>query len=126
MITDAPETTGVRVLYVIDGLGADDAGIMVNDVIIAVGLYQGDENMEKIKISNAGNFPEFLIGETVEVIIERGEKQLMIPVEVLPDPEDDSRPMSQTGMLGVVNDQTGYSLQIAWYSIISLLGMSQR
>lgn len=123
MITYAPETTGVRVLYVIDGLGADDAGIMVNDVIIAVGLYQGDENMEKIKISNAGNFPEFLIGETVEVIIERGEKQLMIPVEVLPDPEDDSRPMSQTGMLGVVNDQTGYSLQIAWYSIISLLGL---
>ena len=81
-IENAPP--GIVVLDLIDGFGAKSAGIQVGDKIIAVA---------DVQITNNGDLPRLIIGETVDVTVIRGDEFLTIPVEIMPDPENDSHAM---------------------------------
>ena len=85
-VENAP--SGIAVLELIDGLGAKSAGIQVGDKIIAVA---------GIPITNNGDLPRLVIGEKIDVDIIRNGEYLSIPVEIMPDPVNDSR-----AMLGVI------------------------
>ena len=80
-IQNAP---GMTVTELIDELGAKSAGIQVGDKITAVA---------GIPITNNGDLPRLIIGETVDITVIRGDEFLTIPVEIMPDPENDSHPM---------------------------------
>ncbi|KAF6242265.1 peptidase [Nitrosopumilus sp. b1] len=89
---DAPE--GVMVLSLIDGLGAEKAGIQPNDIITAI---NDQRILTPIDFQNI----ELKSGETVSVSVLRDGNELQIPVEIMPSPEDPER-----GLIGIMRDNS--------------------
>ncbi|RDJ32723.1 MAG: PDZ domain-containing protein [Crenarchaeota archaeon] len=89
---DAPE--GVMVLSLIDGLGAEKAGIQPNDIITAI---NDQRILTPIDFQNI----ELKSGETVTVSVLRDGNELQIPVEIMPSPEDPER-----GLIGIMRDNS--------------------
>ena len=89
---DAPE--GVMVLSLIDGLGAEKAGIQPNDIITSI-------NDQRILTPLDFQNIELKSGETVSVDVLRDGKELEFPVEIMPSPEDPER-----GLIGIMRDNS--------------------
>lgn len=89
---DAPE--GVMVLSLIDGLGAEKAGIQPNDIITSI-------NDQRILTPLDFQNIELKSGETVSVSVLRDGNELQIPVEIMPSPEDPDR-----GLIGIMRDNS--------------------
>ena len=85
---------GVLVLSLIDGGGAQQAGIQENDVIIGI---------NDVNIASAMDLQKNPVqpGDTVNVIVVRDGSEIVIPVTIMASPDDPER-----GLIGIMrNDQ---------------------
>jgi membrane-associated protease RseP (regulator of RpoE activity) len=89
---ESPE--GVLVLSIIQGSGAEKAGLQPNDIITAINDVSVITPLDFQKI-------EMTPGETVTVTILREEKELQFPVIVTPSPDDPER-----GLIGIMRDNS--------------------
>ena len=85
---------GVLVLSIIEGSGAERAGMLPNDIIKGI---DGIEIVTPFDFQKA----ELIPGETVDVEIVRGEDGMVIPVEIMPAEEDPER-----GLIGIMRDNS--------------------
>ena len=85
-------TNGVTVLSVIEGSGAESAGILTNDIIIGIDDYTIRTPIDMQKI-------DLIPGDTNTISILRGEDTLQIPVEIISAPDDPDR-----GIVGIMRD----------------------
>lgn len=85
---------GVQVLSVIEGSGAEEAGLLPNDIINGI---DGVEVRTAFDLQRA----ELVPGETVDVSIMRGDQIMVIPVEVMESPEEPER-----GLIGIMRDSS--------------------
>jgi len=85
---------GVLVLSLIEGAGAENAGMQPNDIITAI---------NEINVITALDFQKVDLtpGETVSVTILRGEQELQFPVVITPAPDDPER-----GLIGIMRDNS--------------------
>ncbi len=85
---------GVLVLSLIEGAGAENAGMQPNDIITAI---------NEIKVITPLDFQKVDLtpGETVSVTILRGEQELQFPVVITPAPDDPER-----GLIGIMRDNS--------------------
>lgn len=88
------EPDGMNVIDLIEGLGAERAGILAGDIIT---------HIDGSRIATPVDFAELELqpGQTVEVAVLRGEEQLQFPVEIMPSPDDPER-----GLIGIMRDNT--------------------
>lgn len=89
---ESPE--GVLVLSIIQGSGAEKAGLQPNDIITAINDISVLTPLDFQKI-------ELTPGETVTVTVLREEKELQLPVIVTPSPDDPER-----GLIGIMRDNS--------------------
>ncbi|MBI3253481.1 MAG: site-2 protease family protein [Nitrosopumilales archaeon] len=89
---ESPE--GVLVLSIIQGSGAEKAGLQPNDIITAINDVSVITPLDFQKI-------EMTPGETVTVTVLREEKELQFPVIVTPAPDDPER-----GLIGIMRDNS--------------------
>ncbi|MGQ0377307.1 MAG: site-2 protease family protein [Nitrososphaerota archaeon] len=89
---ESPE--GVLVLSVIQGSGAEKAGLQSNDIITAINDISVITPLDFQKI-------ELNPGETVTVTILREEKELQFPIIVTPSPDDPEK-----GLIGIMRDNS--------------------
>ena len=89
---ESPE--GVLVLSIIQGSGAEKAGLEPNDIITAINDVSVITPLDFQKI-------EMTPGETVTVTVLREEKELQFPVIVTPAPDDPER-----GLIGIMRDNS--------------------
>lgn len=89
---ESPE--GVLVLSIIQGSGAEKAGLQPNDIITAINDVSVITPLDFQKI-------ELTPGETVTVTVLREEKELQFPVIVTPSPDDPER-----GLIGIMRDNS--------------------
>ena len=89
---EAPD--GVLVLSLIEGSGAEKAGILPNDIINGINGVPIITMLDFQKV-------ELTPGETVNVSILRGEQNLEIPVEIMASPDDPER-----GLVGIMRDNS--------------------
>ena len=89
---ESPE--GVLVLSIIQGSGAEKAGLEPNDIITAINDVSVITPLDFQKI-------EMTPGETVTVTVLREEKELQFPVIVTPSPDDPER-----GLIGIMRDNS--------------------
>jgi len=89
---ESPE--GVLVLSIIQGSGAEKAGLQPNDIITAINDVSVITPLDFQKI-------EMAPGETVTVTVLREEKELQFPVIVTPAPDDPER-----GLIGIMRDNS--------------------
>ena len=89
---ESPE--GVLVLSIIQGSGAEKAGLQPNDIITAINDVSVITPLDFQKI-------EMTPGETVTVTVLREEKELQFPVIVTPSPDDPER-----GLIGIMRDNS--------------------
>jgi len=87
---DSPD--GVLVLSIIEGSGAEQAGMQPNDIITAINGVPVVTPLDFRKV-------ELTPGETVTVTVLRGEQELQLPVVITPSPDDLER-----GLIGIMRD----------------------
>ena len=87
---DLPE--GVLVLSIIEGTGADRAGLMANDIITSI---------NDIPIFSPVDFPSMNPGDTASVTVLREGQPLEFDVEITPAPDDPER-----GLVGIMRDNS--------------------
>jgi len=85
---------GVMIIDVMQGLGAEKAGLLPNDIITKINDVQiiSALDFEKANLSP---------GDTVSVTVLRGEQELQFLVEIMPSPDDPER-----GLIGILRDTT--------------------
>ena len=88
------EPDGVLILSIIEGSGAEKAGLLPNDVITAI---NGIDVRTPLDFQKA----EIVPGQTVNVSILRSGEQLEFPVVVMPSEEDPER-----GLIGIMRDNS--------------------
>ena len=91
---DAPE--GVGIISIIEGSGAEKAGLQKNDVITGI---------DDIAIITPVDFQKADLkpGETVTVTVQRDGQLLQLPVEIMPSPDDPDK-----GLVGIMRDSAFY------------------
>ncbi|MFQ5497573.1 MAG: site-2 protease family protein [Nitrosopumilus sp.] len=87
---DLPE--GVLILSIIENSGAEQAGLLANDIITSI---------NGIPIFSAVDFPRLNPGETASVTVLRDSQEIEFGVEIIPSPEDPER-----GLIGIMRDNT--------------------
>jgi membrane-associated protease RseP (regulator of RpoE activity) len=85
---------GVLVLSLIEGSGAENAGMQPNDIITAINGINVITPLDFQKV-------DLTPGETVSVTILRGEHELQFPVVITPSPDDPDR-----GLIGIMRDNS--------------------
>jgi len=85
---------GVLILSIIEGSGAEAAGLQPNDVINGI---NGIPVITPLDFQKVGLTP----GETVTVSVLRGEQILEFPVVITPSPDDPER-----GLIGIMRDNS--------------------
>jgi membrane-associated protease RseP (regulator of RpoE activity) len=86
---------GVTVLSIIENSGAEQAGLLANDIITSV---------NDIPIGNSGTFPSLSPGDTATVSVLRDGQSLNFELEAMPAPDDPER-----GLIGIMRDTSiGY------------------
>ena len=91
---DAPD--GVGIISIIEGSGAEKAGLQKNDVITGI---DGIPIITPVDFQKADLKP----GETVTVTVQRDGQLLQLPVEIMPSPDDPDK-----GLVGIMRDSTFY------------------
>ena len=89
---ESPE--GVLVLSLIEGGGAEKAGMKENDIITNIGDVRIISPMDFQKV-------DLKPGQTVDVTILRDGQQIMFPVSIMASPDDPER-----GLVGIMRDNT--------------------
>ena len=91
---DAPD--GVGIISIIEGSGAEKAGLQKNDVITGI---------DDIAIITPVDFQKADLkpGETVTVTVQRDGQLLQLPVEIMPSPDDPDK-----GLVGIMRDSAFY------------------
>ena len=91
---DAPD--GVGIISIIEGSGAEKAGLQKNDVIIGIG---------DIAIITPVDFQKADLkpGDVVTVTVQRDGQLLQLPVEIMPSPDDPDK-----GLVGIMRDSAFY------------------
>ena len=85
---------GVMIIDVMQGLGAEEAGLLPNDIITKINDVQ---ILSALDFEKANLSP----GDTVSVTVLRGEQELQFLVEIMPSPDDPER-----GLIGILRDTT--------------------
>ena len=90
-----PAAAGVLVLSVIDGGGAQQAGIQENDMIIKI---------NDVNINSAADLQANPVnpGDTVNVTVVRGGSEIVFPVTIMASPDDPER-----GLIGIMRNDMG-------------------
>lgn len=88
------EPDGVLILSIIEGSGAEKAGLLPNDIITSI---NGIEVKTPIDFQKADIVP----GKTVDVSILRSGEQLEFPVVVMPSEDDPEK-----GLIGIMRDNS--------------------
>ena len=90
------EPDGVLILSIIEGSGAEKAGLQKNDVITGI---------EGVPIITPLDFQKVDLkpGETVTVTVNRDGQQLEFPVEIMSSPDDPDK-----GLVGIMRDNAFY------------------
>ncbi len=90
------EPDGVLILSIIEGSGAEKAGLQKDDVITGI---------EGVPIITPLDFQKVDLkpGETVTVTVNRDRQQLEFPVEIMPSPDDPDK-----GLVGIMRDNAFY------------------
>jgi len=83
---------GVLILSIIENSGAEQAGLLANDIITSI---------NGIPIYSPIDFPVLNPGETASVSVIRDGQALEFPVEIIPSPEDPER-----GLIGIMRDNS--------------------
>jgi len=91
---DAPD--GVGIISIIEGSGAEKAGLQKNDVITGI---DGIAIITPVDFQKADLKP----GDTVTVTVQRDGQLLQLPVEIMPSPDD-----PDTGLVGIMRDSAFY------------------
>ena len=91
---DAPE--GVGIISIIEGSGAEKAGLQKNDVITGI---DGIPIITPVDFQKADLKP----GDTVTVTVQRDGQLLQLPVEIMPSPDDPDK-----GLVGIMRDSAFY------------------
>jgi len=91
---DAPD--GVGIISIIEGSGAEKAGLQKNDVITGI---------DDIAIITPMDFQKADLkpGDTVTVTVQRDGQLLQLPVEIMPSPDDPDK-----GLVGIMRDSAFY------------------
>ena len=87
---DSPD--GVLVLSIIEGSGAEQAGMQPNDIITAINGVPVVTPLDFQKV-------DLTPGDTVTVEVLRGEQELQLPIVITPSPDDPER-----GLIGIMRD----------------------
>lgn len=87
---EAPD--GVRVISIMEGLGAEEAGLLADDIITSIGDTAIVSPFDFARV-------ELDPGQTVDVGIMRDGQQLTLPVEIMASPDDPER-----GLIGIIRD----------------------
>ena len=87
---DAPD--GVGIISIIEGSGAEKAGLQENDVITGI---DGIAIITPVDFQKADLKP----GEIVTVTVQRDGQLLQLPVEIMPSPDDPDK-----GLVGIMRD----------------------
>ncbi len=90
------EPDGVLILSIIEGSGAEKAGLLKNDIITEI---QGVPIITPLDFQKVDLKP----GETVTVTVNRDRQQLEFPVEIMPSPDDPDK-----GLVGIMRDNAFY------------------
>lgn len=88
------EPDGVLVLSIIEGSGAEKAGLQANDIITAI---NGVDVRTPLDFQKANIVP----GQTVNVSILRNGQQLELPIVIMPSKDDPER-----GLIGIIRDNS--------------------
>jgi len=88
------EPDGVLVLSIIEGSGAEKAGLQPNDIITAI---NGVDVRTPLDFQKADIVP----GQTVNVSILRSGQQLELPIVIMPSKDDPER-----GLIGIIRDNS--------------------
>ena len=91
---DAPD--GVGIISIIEGSGAEKAGLQKNDVITGI---DGIAIITPVDFQKADLKP----GDVVTVTVQRDGQLLQLPVEIMPSPDDPDK-----GLVGIMRDSTFY------------------
>ena len=91
---DAPD--GVGIISIIEGSGAEKAGLQKNDVITGI---DGIPIITPVDFQKADLKP----GDTVTVTVQRDGQLLQLPVEIMPSPDDPDK-----GLVGIMRDSAFY------------------
>lgn len=83
---------GVLILSIIENSGAEQAGLLANDIITSI---------NGIPILSPIDFPILNPGEIASVVVLRDGQTLEFPVEIIPSPEDPER-----GLIGIMRDNS--------------------
>ena len=88
---------GVKVLEIMEGFGAQKAGMMPDDIITQI---------DEISIRSAIDFQkvELMPGQTAEISVLRNGEPITFPVDILPSPEDPRR-----GLMGIIRDNAFFT-----------------
>ena len=91
---DAPD--GVGIISIIEGSGAEKAGLQKNDVITGI---DGIPIITPVDFQKADLKP----GDVVTVTVQRDGQILQLPVEIMPSPDDPDK-----GLVGIMRDSAFY------------------
>ena len=83
---------GVLILSIIENSGAEQAGLLANDIITSI---------NGIPILSPTDFPSLSPGETAQVSVLRDGQNLDYLIEIMPAPEDPER-----GLIGIMRDNS--------------------
>ena len=83
---------GVLILSIIENSGAEQAGLLANDIITSI---------NGIQILSPIDFPSLSPGETAQVSVLRDGQNLDYLIEIMPSPEDPER-----GLIGIMRDNS--------------------
>jgi len=89
---ESPE--GVLIISLMEGLGAEKAGLLPNDMITSINDVRVISPIDFQKI-------ELIPGETVTVSVIRDSQELQFPVEIMASPDDPER-----GLVGIMRDNS--------------------
>ncbi|RNJ80306.1 MAG: PDZ domain-containing protein [Nitrosopumilus sp. B06] len=87
---DLPD--GVLVISIIEGSGAEAAGLLANDIITSI---------NDVRILNPTDFPSLTPGETADVSALRGSQEIDFDIEVMASPDDPEK-----GLVGILRDNS--------------------
>ena len=90
---ESPEVReGVLIVEIIEGSGAEKAGMQKNDIII---------NVDGVRIISAEDLskPGLKPGQTVDVTVLRDGQEIMFPVSIMASPDD-----PEQGLIGIMHD----------------------
>ena len=83
---------GVKVLEILEGFGAEKAGMMVDDIITQI---------NDVKVTSAIDFGkvDLMPGQIAEISVLRNGESMIIPVEILPSTDD-----PEQALIGIIRD----------------------